>query len=95
MGLPLHIVLFLVSNLGKGGQCKKPLIIRASRKEDILAGKIISREEAKMGKYVVFGAKSHHIIINFWENTLYNNSCYKNLGKPPRKPLFSKISDKY
>ena len=93
--MPSDIVLFGGDILGKGGQFGKSLIIRFSGEEDILAGKIISREEAKMGKYVVFGAKSHHIIINFWENTLYNNSCYKNLGKPPRKPLFSKISDKY
>ena len=75
MGLPLHIVLFLVSNLGEGGQFEKPLIIRVSRKEDILAGKIISREEAKMGKSVVFGAKSRHNYINFWENTLIQDSC--------------------
>ena len=48
-----------------------------------------------MGKYVVFGANSHHIILNFWENTLNYGSCNKKTGKPPRKPLFLKISDKY
>ena len=91
--MPSDIVLFGGDILGKGGQFEKPLIIRVSRKEDILAGKTISREEAKMGKIVVFGANSHHIILNFWENTLYNNSCFKNLGKPPRKPLFPNLSD--
>ena len=88
MGLPLHIVLFLVSNLGKGGTCKKPHIIGVSRKEVILAGKTISREEAKMGKCVVFGAKPHHIILNFWENTLNYGSCNKKTGNPPENHCF-------
>ena len=48
-----------------------------------------------MGKSVVFGANSHHNYINFWENALYDNSCYKYPGKPPRKPLFLMISDEY
>ena len=54
-----------------------------------------SREEALLGKCVVFGAKSHHIILNFWENTLNYGSCNKKTRKPPRKPLFLMISDKY
>ena len=66
---------FLGDVFGERRTCKKPLIIRATRKEVILAGKTISREEAKMGKYVVFGEKSHHIILNFWENTLIMSSC--------------------
>ena len=33
MALPSDIVLFLGMFLGKGGTCKKPLIIRVSRKE--------------------------------------------------------------
>ena len=88
MGLPLHIVLFLMSNFGKGDRLKKPLIIRVSRKEDILAGKIISREEALLGKCVVFGAKPHHIILNFWENTLIQGSCNEKMGKPPQNHCF-------
>ena len=75
MGLPLHIVLFLVSNLGEGGQFEKPLIIGVFRREDILAGKIISREEVLLGKCVVFGAKYHHNYINFWGNALIQSSC--------------------
>ena len=73
--MPSDIVLFLVSNLGKGGQFEKPLIIRVFRKEDILAGKIISREEALLGKSVVFGANFRHIILNFWGNALIQDSC--------------------
>ena len=95
MTLPSDIVLFLVSNLGKGGICKKPLIIRVSRKEVKRQRKNKSREEALLGECVVFGANSRHNSINFWENALYDNSCFKNLGKPPRKPLFLMISDKY
>ena len=95
MALPSDIVLFGGDILGKGGQFGKTLIIRVFRKEDILAGKTISREEALLGKSVVFGAKSHHIILNFWENTLNYGSCNKKTRKPPRKPLFPIISDKY
>ena len=73
--MPSDIVLFGGDILGKGGQFGKTLIIRVFRKEDILAGRIISREEAKMGNYVVFGANSHHIILNFWGNTLIMCSC--------------------
>ena len=87
--MPSDIVLFLVSNLGKGGSAKKPLIIRVSRKEDNLAGKIISREEAIMGKSVAFGANSHHIILNFWENTLNYGSCNKKTGKTAPKTTVS------
>ena len=73
--MPSDIVLFGGDILGKVGQFGKTLIIRVFRKEDILAGRIISREEAKMGNYVVFGANSHHIILNFWGNTLIMCSC--------------------
>ena len=73
--MPSDIVLFGGDILGKGGQFGKTLIIRVFRKEDILAGRIISREEAKMGNYVVFGANSHHIILNFWGNALIQSSC--------------------
>ena len=73
--MPSDIVLFLVSNLGKGGQFEKPLIIRVFRKEVKQQCKILSREEIKMGKTVVFGANSHHNYINFWENALIQSSC--------------------
>ena len=75
MGLPSDIVLFGGDILGKGGQFGKSLIIRFSGEEDSLAGKIISREEAFLGKLVVFGAKFHHNYINFWENALIQSSC--------------------
>ena len=45
MTLPSDIVLFLVSNLGKGDRLKKPLIIRASGEEVKQQRKILSREE--------------------------------------------------
>ena len=89
MALPSDIVLFGGDILGKGGQFGKPLIIRVFRKEDILAGKTISREEALLGKSVVFGAKSHHIILNFWENTLNYGSCNKKTGKTAPKTTVS------
>ena len=73
--MPSDIVLFGGDILGKGGQFGKPLIIRVFRKEDILAGRIISREEAKMGNYVVFGANFRHIILDFWGNALIQSSC--------------------
>ena len=73
--MPSDIVLFLVSNLGKGGTCKKPHIIGVSRKEVILVSKIISREEVLLGKCVVFGANFCHIILNFWGNALIQGSC--------------------
>ena len=85
MALPSDIVLFGGHILGKGGQFGKSLIIRFSGEEDILAGKIISREEAFLGKLVVFGANSHHIILNFWENTLNYGSCHKKTGKTAPK----------
>ena len=66
---------FLGDVFGERRTCKKPLIIRATRKEVILAGKTISREEAKMGKSVVFGANSRHKYIHFWENVLIQSSC--------------------
>ena len=75
MALPSDIVLFGGDILGKGGQFGKPLIIRVFRKEDILAGKTISREEALLGKSVVFGANFRHNSINFWENALIQGSC--------------------
>ena len=73
--MPSDIVLFGGDILGKGGQFGKTLIIGVFRREDILAGKIISREEVLLGKSVVFGAKFHHIILNFWGNTLIMCSC--------------------
>ena len=75
MALPSDIVLFWGMFLGKGGQCKKPLIIRVSGEEVKRQRKNKSREEVKMGKTVVFGANSHHIIPCFWENTLIQDSC--------------------
>ena len=73
--MPSDIVLFGGDILGKGGQFEKPLIIRVSRKEVILAGKTISREEVLLGKCVVFGANSRHNSIHFWENALIQGSC--------------------
>ena len=75
MALPSDIVLFGGDNLGKGGTCRKSLIIRVSREEVKRQRKNKSREEALLGKYVVFGAKSRHIILCFWENTLIMSSC--------------------
>ena len=42
-----------------------------------------------MGKSVVFGANSHHIILNFWENTLNYGSCNKKTGKTAPKTTVS------
>ena len=88
MALPSDIVLFGGDILGKGGQFGKPLIIRVSRKEAIISGKTISREEAKMGKSVVFGANSRHKYIHFWENTLNYGSCNKKRGNRPENHCF-------
>ena len=93
--MPSDIVLFGGDILGKGGTCKKPLIIRVSGEEVKLQRKNKSRKEALLGEYVVFGANSRHNSISFWENALYDNSCFKNLGKPPQKPLVLKTSDEY
>ena len=75
MSLPSDIVLFGGCFLGKEDLEKKSLIIGVFRREDILAGKIISREEVLLGKCVVFGAKYHHNYINFWGNALIQSSC--------------------
>ena len=82
--MPSDIVLFGGDILGKGGTCKNPLVIRGFRKEVKRKRKNRSREEAFLGKSVVFGAKSHHIILNFWENTLKYGSCNEKTGKPPQ-----------
>lgn len=71
---PPHSTFFGVK-FGERRRLQKPLIIRVSRKEVILAGKTISREEVLLGKCVVFGANFRHKYINFWENALYDNSC--------------------
>ena len=55
--MPADIVLFGGDILGKGGTCKKPLIIRVSGEEVKLQRKNKSRKEALLGEYVVFGAK--------------------------------------
>ena len=73
--MPSDIVLFGGDILGEGGTCKKPLIIKVSGEEVKRQRKNKSREEAFLGKLVVFGAKSHHIYINFWENALIQGSC--------------------
>jgi len=78
-----------VSNLGKGGTCKKPHIIRVSGEEVKQQRKILSREEVLLGKSVGFGAKSRHIILNFWENTLIMSSCEYNDGKTAPKTTVS------
>ena len=52
--MPSDIVLFGGDILGKGGQFEKPLIIRVSRKEVKQQRKNKSREEALLGKLVVF-----------------------------------------
>ena len=88
MALPSDIVLFFFFFLGKEDLEKKSLIIGVFRREDILAGKIISREEVLLGKCVVFGAKYHHNYINFWENTLNYGSCNKKTGNPPENHCF-------
>ena len=75
MALPSDIVLFGGCFFGKEDLEKKSLIIGVFRREDILAGKIISREEVLLGKCVVFGANFCHIILNFWGNALIQGSC--------------------
>ena len=75
MALPSDIVLFGGCFLGKEDLEKKSLIIGVSGEEVKRQRKNKSREEAFLGKLVVFGAKSHHNYINFWGNALIQSSC--------------------
>ena len=63
--MPSDIVLFGGDILGEGGTCKKPLIIKVSGEEVKRQRKNKSREEALLGKLVVFWGKfpSHYTLF--------------------------------